>query len=444
LVSNSTGSFATRVSNLEAAFQSAGTGTSTLSLAVISYVDSAVATSTASIASSLQSLQTDFATPGSLAGANYNALTTLVTNSTSSFATRVTNLESSYTNIISSLTNKASINYVDTTVASSTGSFATRIGTIESSVGTLTTTVTNFAGSINGVLGKYGVTVNNNGAISGYVLNSGGSTSSFIVSADQFKIYTGGGTVIPFSVTGATVSMQNVEIASTIKVGSNPARSGTTMSGSGAVINSDGTFALGTGTRNITFNGTAITINGDLISTGNIISNAITNYSTISSSTPDYLIIPGGDPTNVAAATISYLTLSFTAIGTGFVTINWSADALNGIPVYTASGRIIPVEFSLWRGSTQLGTLGVFDTKDFIVDTPGAGTHNYIIKANLGAAPYTDPLNGYPSWDRSVIDPKGPTYDYSSGYFVYFGQSNHLANRPTVTSGIMTVVEYKK
>ena len=359
-------------------------------------------------------------------------------NSTGSFATRIINLESSYTNIISSLTNKASINYVDTTVATSTGSFATRIGTIESSVGTLTTTVTNFAGSINGVLGKYGVTVNNNGAISGYVLNSGGSTSSFIVSADQFKIYTGGGTVIPFSVTGATVSMQNVEIASTIKVGSNPARSGTTMSGTGAVINSDGTFALGTGTRNITFNGTAITINGDLISTGNISSNAVTGYSTISSSTPDYLIIPGGDPTNVAAATISYLTLSFTAVGTGFVTINWNADALNGIPAYTAAGRVIPVELSLWRGSTQLGT------KNFIVDTPGAGTHSYIIKANLGAAPYTYPSNGYPSWYRSDYDSKTGLWDYYGGQFVYFGQPNHLENRPTVTAGVITVVEYKK
>lgn len=49
----------------------------------------------------------------------------------------------------------------------------------------------------------------------------------------------------------------------TVKVGSNPTISGTTMTGSGAVINADGTFALGTAAGNITYNGTgAPVLNG--------------------------------------------------------------------------------------------------------------------------------------------------------------------------------------
>jgi hypothetical protein len=402
LVSNSTGSFATRVSNLEAAFQSAGTGTSTLSLAVISYVDSAVATSTASIASSLQSLRTDFSTPGSLTGASYTGLTTLVSDSTSSFATRV--------------------------------------NTIESNVGTLTTTVTNFAGSINGLEGKYGVTVNNNGAISGFVLNSGGSTSSFIVSADQFKIYTAGGTKIPFSVADDVVTMQNVNIASTLTVGSSPAVSGTSMSGAGAKINIDGTFAMGNSSTNITYNGSQMTLNGNVVATGNINANAVTNVLTAATSTPQSLIIPDSNPTSVSSATINYFTVSYTASGTGFVTINWTASGLNGIPFSTNEGRIIPVVFYVYRDSTPIGN------SPFMIDIPPAGTHTYIIRAELGTPPYTDPLNNYPSWKRYDMDAKGGgLWDYSIGYYPYTNMAGYSeTKRPKALSAQITIVEYKK
>jgi hypothetical protein len=58
--------------------------------------------------------------------------------------------------------------------------------------------------------------------------------------------------------------------AGTVRVGSSPTISGTTMTGSGAVINADGTFALGTAAGNITYNGSTLTFNGPVVAAGNI------------------------------------------------------------------------------------------------------------------------------------------------------------------------------
>jgi hypothetical protein len=62
-----------------------------------------------------------------------------------------------------------------------------------------------------------------------------------------------------------------------LAVGSNPAVSGASMTGTGAIINSGGTFALGNTTNNISFNGSNITLNGDVIATGNLKTNSVTN-----------------------------------------------------------------------------------------------------------------------------------------------------------------------
>jgi hypothetical protein len=48
------------------------------------------------------------------------------------------------------------------------------------------------------------------------------------------------------------------------------------MTGSGGVINSGGTFALGNTTTNIAYNGSTLYLNGNIIATGNVNTNAIT------------------------------------------------------------------------------------------------------------------------------------------------------------------------
>lgn len=65
-----------------------------------------------------------------------------------------------------------------------------------------------------------------------------------------------------------------------LQSGSNPAISGTSMSGSGAIINADGTFALGNSSTNITNpGGGALYVNGTVIYNSNIGNNSATEFS---------------------------------------------------------------------------------------------------------------------------------------------------------------------
>jgi hypothetical protein len=53
--------------------------------------------------------------------------------------------------------------------------------------------------------------------------------------------------------------------------------SGTTMTGSGGVLYANGNFAFGNSTTNIAFNGSQMNLNGNVVATGNINANAVTN-----------------------------------------------------------------------------------------------------------------------------------------------------------------------
>ena len=273
-VANSTGSFATRVNTLESNYTTLNNALS--SKANSSDVTTLVTNSTASFATRVNTLESNYTTlNGAVSSkANSSDVTTAITNSTASITTRVGTIESNYVTS-AGLSSYATQTYVNNTVATSTGSFATRVNTLESTVGTQATSITNFSSSIDGVRAKYGVTIDNNGAITGYEINSGGSSSTFTVKADNFKIYTGSGNVIPFSVSGSTVNMANAVVTGSLAIGSSPARSGTTMTGTGAAIANDGTFAFGNSSKSVVWDGTTLTVNGSIISTGNIADSAV-------------------------------------------------------------------------------------------------------------------------------------------------------------------------
>ena len=293
-VSNSTASFATRITNIETVNTNQASSltnvgvwsginnslTSIVSLtttkASISYVDSAVSASTGSLATRTSALETSATSVNTSIGNINNSLTnvgvwsginasiatkaaityvdTAVSNSTGSFATRISNIETVNTNQASSLTNvgvwsginasiatKAAITYVDTAVSNSTSSLASSVQTLTSNYNGLSATIQTQQSTINGLTATYSVTVNSNGAISGYRLNSNGTTSSFIVQANEFKIYTSTGAAAPFSVSGNTVTMSNVNItggvsASAIQAG--------TISVGVKIQSSDGKFVI--------------------------------------------------------------------------------------------------------------------------------------------------------------------------------------------------------
>ena len=107
----------------------------------------------------------------------------------------------------------ASITDFAEAVATATGSYATSISSITSNVGNLKTNVSTLSSAVDGISGKYGVSVNSNGHVAGFEIISGATgPSSFTIAADKFSIATTGGTVVPFTVSGSNVSMTNVSI----------------------------------------------------------------------------------------------------------------------------------------------------------------------------------------------------------------------------------------
>jgi hypothetical protein len=70
---------------------------------------------------------------------------------------------------------------------------ASLITSLSTTVGSNTTSITEAATSINGIEGKYGVSIDNNGNASGFQLLSGVGGSAFNVRADQFAVFNAAG-----------------------------------------------------------------------------------------------------------------------------------------------------------------------------------------------------------------------------------------------------------
>jgi hypothetical protein len=98
--------------------------------------------------------------------------------------------------------NRASIVSEQIARATADSALAVQVDTLSSTVGNNTTTISQVAASIDGVEGKYGVTIDNNGNATGFQLLSGVGGSAFNVRADQFAVFnsTGAGGDNPFTI----------------------------------------------------------------------------------------------------------------------------------------------------------------------------------------------------------------------------------------------------
>jgi hypothetical protein len=182
------------------------------------------------------------------------------------------------------------------------------------------------------------------------------------------------GTITAGSISGTSLS-----------VGASPAISSTTMTGTGAVINSSGTFALGNSSTNITYNGSAMYLNGNVVATGNINLNAVSNL--VSVTTTGSLIFTSGTVWDIQ-------TLSITSQGFPIkVDASFIPENRNGgyvIAVYRSTGGVE----TLVHGGEWYDTSTRIDLRAgsgfanyslmysfFFVDQPPAGTHTYILRA---------------------------------------------------------------
>jgi hypothetical protein len=195
------------------------------------------------------------------------------------------------------------------------------------------------------------------------------------------------GTITAGSISGAS-----------IKIGTNAAVSGSTMTGTGLVINTDGTFALGNPGTNLSFNGSRLTLNGDIVTAANIQQGAVQYINSTYR----------GDQFNFSSAIsftdVTQTILSLQVYCTGGPILIFAGVRSSGIvePQYrrTSTGTTLwgrSRYFSVMRGynnsTTQVGNdLSTSQTdSNFVIQaydpTPGTGYNTYNLQVRLAGLP---------------------------------------------------------
>lgn len=182
-------------------------------------VISLIISSTASLATRVQQLQTDFSTPGSVTGVSYTGITSLVSNSTASIGTRLTTLEASFTNYVSG--GGASISYVDTVVASSTASLSSSVQQLKtdfSTPGNLTGAgYTGLTSLVSNSTGSFATRVTNlETSVSNIIAGGAGASISYVDNVVAASTFTLAQSVQTLSTNVGGLSTSVTNFASTI------------------------------------------------------------------------------------------------------------------------------------------------------------------------------------------------------------------------------------
>ena len=133
--------------------------------------------------------------------------TRISTNATN-IATLNTGITTANNNISANSTDITTLETDLNTAEGNITSNASSITSLTTTVNGNTTSISTNASSINGVKAKYGVTINANGAITGYrIIGDTAGASEFIINANDFKIFDSAGNLNPFSVSGNKVQI---------------------------------------------------------------------------------------------------------------------------------------------------------------------------------------------------------------------------------------------
>ena len=214
--SSADSAFASLVTNLTATV-TAGDNTNAAAisneLTVRANADSALASSVTALTATVTS------------GDNTNAAAitqeaTARANADSAVATTVTNLAATVTS--GDNTNSAAISSEATARANADSALSSTVSSLTSTVNGVSASVTAEASARvaadNTLLAKYGVTLNSNGYITGFSQNNNGTTGSFKIIADEFKIInpnnaSGQAGVEVFGIAGAYATIKNIRSA---------------------------------------------------------------------------------------------------------------------------------------------------------------------------------------------------------------------------------------
>jgi hypothetical protein len=193
------------------------------------------------------------------------------------------------------------------------------------------------------------------------------------------------GQIASNTITAEQLSSITVSASKNIQVG-NAALSGTSMTGSGAILNGNGTAAIGNSSTNIAFNGSSMYLNGNVVATGNINTNAVTNL--VSITTPADLVFTSGTDWDIQTLAITSSGFPI-KVDASFMPLNRNGGYV--IAVYRNTGGIetlvyggywydVDARIDIRAGSGFVNYSLIYTF--FFVDQPPTGTHTYILRAS--------------------------------------------------------------
>jgi hypothetical protein len=161
-----------------------------------------------------------------------------------------------------------------------------------------------------------------------------------------------------------------------LAVGNAPVATNGSMTGTGAIINSGGTFALGNATNNISFNGSNITLNGDVVATGNLQTNSVSNTLIDSFNGIKYLLVSHGltwQPVANVSAFIANTGSTLLITCTGDRVIGFYSDE-NGTLAYAPAFRLVRNGVVLYHKPGGEPNMNIADKN------PPPGNYNYVFE----------------------------------------------------------------
>lgn len=411
-----TSSYATNLAASVGTYNADGT-LSALSEAFANSVMTATTDATFATSTFVNNLGSSFGTVASngtitLSEAFANSVLSTTTQANFASTTYVNNMAASFGTIAADGTLSLNSAFADAVMALETGpntATASSVTALGTTVGQNTTSVNTNTASINGVIGKYGVTIDSNGGLTGFELLGGGGASDFIVTANKFKIYSSNGALNPFSVI-TDGSSSKVQINGSLNVSDT------------VVIQGTGDFTAGDGSINdVNGRPTALLMKAGAVANdaGSVClemqsaqrwhhvikttggTDGLGNFDLNAEYRLGKSLVAGDEGDNFSK-------IMMKLNGAGLIIPNQSANSVTPSSDYASGMNIIFNENSGGR-TADSGRLHVSEYyKTFFLDipssTPTTGTYankSFVIRKYVAANPYATPPT--PAYDTSVV-----------------------------------------